>query len=196
MVFSPANSAKTSGQREGEVFPKCLDTFNCFIYNVWEQQINLRTVELRKFNSCSLQCWSFCWPVSPLGSCSHRAAGTEEGGASASAHSDIWCVGHHQNTWEASEISSTCLLLCVRVISVMVFLSMVIFFFFKYSCLFNLTVIYERKLRKNPPANQQQILLLAIIINMILFIFVQVDYRKVWNKGLSLALSTALSWWS
>lgn len=32
----------------------------------------------------------------------------------------------------------------------MVFLSMMIFFFRKYSCVLNLTVIYERKLRKKP----------------------------------------------
>lgn len=153
-MFFPLETVQKRQERgKEEFFSKCLDTFNCFIYKVWEQQINLRTVELRKINSCSLQWWSFCWPVSPLGSCSHRAAGTEEGGASASTHSDIWCVGHHQNTWEASEISSTCLLLCVHVTSVTVFLSMVIFFKIKYSCVLNLTVIYERKLRENPPIN-------------------------------------------
>lgn len=152
-MFFPWKQCKNVKREERRSFFKCLDTFNCFIYKVWEQQINLRTVELRKINSCSLQCWSFCWPVSPLGSCSHRAAGTEEGGVSASTHSDIRCVGHHQNTWEASEISNTCLLLYVHVISVMVFLSMMIFFFRKYSCVLNLTVIYERKLRKNPTTN-------------------------------------------
>lgn len=153
VFFPPGNSAKTSGERKGGVFSKCMDTFNCFIYKVWEQQI--KTVEWRKISFCSLQCWSFCWPVSPLASCSHRAAGTEEGGASASTHSDIWCVGHHQNTWEASEISNTCLLLCVHVISVTLFLSMMLFFFRKYSCVLNLTVIYERKLRKNQPTNKR-----------------------------------------
>lgn len=69
-----------------------------------------------------------------------------------------------------------------------------LFFFIKYSCVLNLTVIYERKLRENPPINQQRILLLATIINMLLSVLVQVDYRKVWNQGLSLALSMALSW--
>ena len=57
--------------------------------------------------------------------------------------------------------------------------------FLKKIFMWNQTVFYERRLEK------KQILLLVTIINMLLSVLMRVDYRKVGNTELLLALSTA-----
>lgn len=190
-------NVQKSQDRGKEDFSKSVDAFNwsfikfggsVFISELWS---------LEKSISYSLQCWNFCWSSSPLGFCSLRAAGTAQGGLSQPPHCacDIRCVGHNQNTWEVTEISNTCLLLYLLIISIMVF----IFFndaFWKKIFPWIKSDIFERKLGGEKKKTNKQILLLATITNTLLSVLMQGDYMKVWNKDLSLALSTALSWLS
>lgn len=145
-----------SQDRGKEDFSKSVDAFNwsfikfggsVFISELWS---------LEKSISYSLQCWNFCWSSSPLGFCSLRAAGTAQGGLSQPPHCacDIRCVGHNQNTWEVTEISNTCLLLYLLIISIMVF----IFFndaFWKKIFPWIKSDIFERKLGGEKKKNQQ-----------------------------------------